>query len=257
MRDRKFGVEIECGHRTGNTARVRELLVREVAEGNIDRRWVRSGSVGSDGTLVEIRSPILAGKAGFSELRKVMKLLTDTGGYVTSYDGMHVHHDAPEFVGNLELTRELVRSWVANRKNIEKFVARDRWDNGACSAWSGESLNLLESAKKFGTHREILTTPDGYTYEKYFAYGRRDLNISALEEHGTVELRLHEGCLDFERAEAWIRFGQAFLNKVANGKKAVPECENYDELLRRLRVAQVARERLSVRAADRYGEVRV
>jgi hypothetical protein len=108
-----------------------------------------------------------------------------------------------------------VRSWVANRDKIVKFVAPNREVSGACSAWRpvdiedikyigtpGKPTRMEEYTGGWGTQRQFVTR----MVPVYF--GRRDLNIASLERHGTVEIRLHEGTLDSKKAVAWVQFGQ-------------------------------------------------
>jgi hypothetical protein len=238
MRDRKFGIEIEHGH-NGSYTEARGVLQEAGNRGDINPYW--GSHCTSDGTLIEARSPILQGNAGFKELKRVFQIITESGGYVTDLDGMHVHHDAPEYVADIKLVKQLVKSWVANRQLVAKFVSSDRNGNGACPAWSSYSVTRFDAV-------DNLRRIDGY-------WGRNDLNISALTEHGTIELRLHEGTLDFAQAEAWIRFGQAFLNKVVTLKKPLKTADTHAELLRRIRAASTSRDVLLTRAASVAGTV--
>src|SRR5512138_1933860 len=94
--ERGFGVEIECGHRDG-CDHVRASM--QSAGFNMRSDYAHGGyNVGYDGSGVEVRTPILRGKEGFRELKRIFKHLNDEGCYVTTRDGMHVHHDAPELV---------------------------------------------------------------------------------------------------------------------------------------------------------------
>jgi hypothetical protein len=254
MKARRFGVEIECGipeleEKTEGSQGyydwgtgtyegpseediIGEFLSTAKKQARISSEW----SWVYDGSFIEFQSPILQGPAGFGELKRMMGFIVSAGGLVQEWDGMHVHHDAPEFVNNTDLQTLLVKSWIGNRELIGKFVDQDR---------NAESLEGQGPCPTWPT-----LTPQGYLSEIEDQYWRYDLNTTALREHGSVELRLHEGCLDFDRAEAWIRFGQAFLNKVANGKKELPACQDHADLLRRLRVAQKSRERLLARAGS-------
>lgn len=248
MRSRGFGVEIECGvssrhhnadeyhkrfeqrHGTGydryddsfyDETYARMLVDDWCSRGLISAEW--GELFGWDGTLIELRSPILKGPSGFKELRKVMNLLLDHGGYVTEEDGLHIHHDAPEFVRNQELVLALVESWYENNEHIYNLVHRDRVDGWASPAWHEHDVARLQEGSD------------------YYNFGRKDLNINALRKHGSIEIRLHQGTLSFEEAEAWIRFGQAFINKIAAGKKAVVPTANTVELIQKLRVPQRVR----------------
>lgn len=264
MRSRAFGVEIECGVSACKAKAAKTKYGPETPGGYNDfwceddgwanerfivdkvDEWVRRGLVsrewrdrlGWDGTLVELRSPILRGPLGFKELRMMMKLLRQNGGFITDADGLHVHHDAPEFVASRELVGKLVESWVANFKHIEKLVSDWRIDYDACPSWDDYSLRSVKDWARQG----------GGIRPGYGSWSRNDLNISSLWEHGTIELRIHEGTLDFGQAEAWIRFGQAFINKVAAGQALEPVSETA-ELLRRIRCLKRVQPKLLKAAA--------
>lgn len=239
MQNRKFGIEIECGFDRELSRRDRgvawansiSLLRSAASAGKISTYW--ADNAGHDGTLLETRSPILCGAAGFKELHTVMNLLRENGGYVTSRDGMHIHHDAPEFVNDAEAVSRLVSSWRANEEVIYRLVADRRHGSPVCPRWTDK---LETDIKKFGTDGKI-TRKDSYydttvTIDDFKSWGwdRRDLNINALGEHGTIEIRLHQGTLDPVQAEAWIRFGQAFLNKIASVKRPLKKVEDVDNL---------------------------
>lgn len=217
MRERKFGVEIECGLR-GGPRRAENVL----AAGGMGH-W-NEGHIHMDGSGVEIPSPILQGRKGLMELKRVYELLQEAGAYVTASDGMHVHHDAPEFVNNKNNVERIVETWAANVTNINKLVHHSRRNNGAChNGWTEDSIKHL---KENG--------------ETVYHWHRGALNISSLTEHGTIEFRQHEGTLDFNIAAAWIRFGQAMMDSVLRRKSFLTTCETPEVLLRRIRAAKGA-----------------
>lgn len=251
MKNRRFGVELEFGlpGEYDDWYRFEKALSRRVKSGQFGKNWL--DSIHEDGTLIEINSPILRGPGGFNELNRMMTFIKKFGGFVTEEDGMHVHHDAPEFVENTGLAVQLVKSWKENQNLIYSFVDRDRanwassdgeswYGSGPCPAWRWSAITELENDNRIG---EIPRRAFG-------KHRRCDLNISSLPEHGTVEIRLHEGCLDYQRAEAWIRFGQSFLNKIANEKKVLSETPSHEELLRKLRTYTKARPILLARVGQ-------
>lgn len=276
MKNRRFGIEIECGFNRGQDRQAsinecRGLLTDAGRKGDIDPYWGQH--MGTDGTLIEARSPILAGREGFKEVHRVMNLLRSNGGYVTQSDGMHVHHDAPEFVNDVDAVIRLVKSWVENRHIIERFVARNRHTSAATPHWPETEVKRLEKftlplderiralnvrkggSAYYGPNEYV--DRNGYRVQiedfKQVGWNRRDLNIAALQEHGSIEIRLHEGCLDPVRAEAWLKFGQAFLNSVANRKNPIPRIKGaqyrrnaHEILLQRISATKFARENLAL-----------
>ena len=229
MRDRPFGVEIECSF-PGGPYRAADTLH---AAGFTD--WA-NGDIHSDGSGTEIPSPILQGDRGLAELRAVMALLVDKGAEVTRSDGFHVHHSAPEFVNDEELQLRLVETWAANRKHISAMVSEYRRGNyWACydEFWNERKIEEVKAS---------LGKPVPYTYRndtykpKHFAERFAALNLYALDVHGTIEFRQHEGTLNFEHASAWIHFGQAFLETVKK-RKTILSCADTTELLLKTQTA--------------------
>lgn len=240
MRNRRFGVEIECNFKRGqgyvDERRQRDDAIR-ILNGLIDRQLINeewTEDVGYDGSGIEVRSPILSGARGFSELKSVMTAFTENGCAVTSGDGLHVHHDAPEYVHSQELAVRLVKSWVANEEFIESFVAPGRRNSWACVRdWSPSAIEYLEGKSKNSWH-----TPLDYAGRVVSPNSRGALNLSSLREHGTLEFRLHQGTVDYTEAAAWIRFGQAFIDSVAKRKRPMRKVTGSAQLLKSIRVAK-------------------
>jgi Putative amidoligase enzyme len=225
---RKFGVELEHGNRDrGHTTVLNELKKKGFPTG--DRGRVRAFlpptcyTSTADGTGVEIRTPALQGLSGLEELERVITLLKELGGYTTSADGMHVHHQARDYYGKWEKIEAISDSWVDNRALIAGFVNKYRWTSGSCPAI--DKVRVARAVK-----------------EKRYAFMRNDLNLAALPYHGTIEIRLHEGTLDPQKAVAWVVFGQAFIGTVSKHGKFGKQ-KSREDLLDHLGIA------------DKYAEV--
>lgn len=246
---RRFGVEIECGY-PGGTEAVRRLLgmtgtYYDYAHGLVPPTPYQSWSVGYDGSGVELRTPPLRGREGFALLADTMNLLRRNGGFVTNSDGMHVHHDAPEYVSNPDLCVQLVRSWRNNLSEIRQLVHpyRCQETSWACPRWTdGDFSELRRWAQG---NRRYDSYAGRYYDDPYLDLERNDLNITSLVEHGTIEIRLHEGTLDPEVAIAWIQFGQRFIQEVANRYstryKTLRKGKSSETLMRRIRLSKQAR----------------
>lgn len=251
---RTFGVEIECGH-PEDYDDVHALLLA----GGCSREW----SVGYDGSGVEARTPILKGPSGFKEFKKGMNIIRSTGGYVTHRDGMHVHHGTPELENNKALAVRLVKSWAVNQEVLNLFVNDHRKSGGGpCPPWHASHIAALERA---------VERPEDATQGIYDSYsgsyrGRRAwfgrcgprgaLNLRSLENHGTVELRLFEGTLDYDIAEAWVKFGQRFIDNVLKQRKrALSKASEPSELLKRVKLNKTASDRLLAKASGSYRDL--
>ena len=218
---RRFGVEIECGLPGGSSQGI-ELFPH----------W----SVGRDGSGVEIRTPILVGARGRKTLRQAMEKIKRNGGYVTHRDGMHVHHDAPEFRNNPAAVRKLVDSWINNEEIIYSLVHPDRRrEGGPAPKWHSSALEALRAWEEGRT--------------PYLSVGRYDLNVASLRNKGSIEIRLHEGTLDADVALAWIKFGQKFIHDVLKRVRPLTPSKSDKQLMSRIRLSPTARAMLAEKQA--------
>lgn len=220
---RRFGVEIECGFPGGSAAAARLFRFKQDEYGRTLPR-ADGWRIGSDGSGVELKTPPLKGAKGLAKVREAMERLKNAGGYVTHRDGMHIHHDAPEFVRDPELAVKLTRSWMNNLNEIHKLVHPDRTVSSHCPRWDNEYLRSLE---EWARGRQSLTTR------------RHDLNLYALLKHGTIEIRLHEGTLDADVMEAWVKFGQRLIHEVASRPRSMQPTKKRN-LIERIRLAPEA-----------------
>lgn len=256
--DRRFGVELEFDFQGRGTERVISILQRHGYG-----EW--SEAVHSDGSEIEVDSPILQGEAGFRELREVMELLSREGASCYSSDGGHIHHDAPEFIDDPRNAVRLLDSWVVNRHLIERFVAQNRWQSYACPRWGDSAIASFKNHVENDSPRNdsayqtwfnfILSRVDGDREKadkmaRCWSGGRADLNLSSLRSHGTVEIRLHEGTMDYEKLRHWIKFGQRFLASVLDRKRPIPQLTEPEELVKRVRLSKKDAEALLARAAE-------
>jgi hypothetical protein len=200
--------------------------------------------VGCDGSGVEARTPVLQGEAGFKELRKGVKAIRDTGGYVTTADGLHVHHGTPGLTH--EEAVKLIKSWHVNTHTINTFVAPRRRSGYPCPAWNARYIRTLERDK---------TEPGEDRWEHWWAHcgPRGAINLHSLIAHETIELRLLEGTLHYPLIEAWVKFGQRFLNEALKKerKRPIQQINQHERLLEQLGVAKRHKEVLLAKAGGR------
>lgn len=148
-----------------------------------------------DGSLynqgVEFCSPILQGDAGLSELANILQICNDNGAEVDNECGLHVHIDLRDFN-----KQEFVRLFYILRK-VESvtrlLVTEERNSNHFCSA----SLSQVRTDDRRGFDERIMDYCE--SMQRYSAY-----NFSAYYDHGTVEIRLHHGTLNYEEIRNWV-----------------------------------------------------
>jgi hypothetical protein len=244
--DRPFGVEIEFGM-TGDYDDAIAWNIELLYDSGEFDGWEWD----EDGTEFEFRSPILSGLDGFKEVARMMDAIRGEGGYVTQADGLHVHHDAPEFVNNPNLCVELVESWMNNIRSIHEMVAPRRRQNGMCPEWTYEEIERLANWAS-GVERDEQEWYDPTDPDYYWEVSRNDLNLASLSKHGSIEIRLHEGTLDSDVAAAWIKFGQRFLDRVVSQSRAIPDVGSDSALMSRIRLSPAAQRVIEAKKAARF-----
>lgn len=239
MSERTFGVEIECGHPTKEYMDVLSALKREGFPARLGSARDGAYGVGSDGSGIEVRTRVFQGKKGFSELEKVLDFLFDFGCFVTRRDGMHVHIGAEELLEDKEACRVLARTWYNNQAVIARMCSQHRLNSFSCNSLDPNVIDKLGN-KKY-VHVAYYQNEQ---FAKEWGMRRRGLNFTSLPEHGTVEIRLHEGCLDAGKAIPWIKFCQALVDYSVSERKVLKCARSKSALLDAVGVPEEARAKL-------------
>lgn len=167
-----------------------------------------------DGSLnggAEVVSPILDASR-LNEGAKVAKVLSAAGARVGSSTGYHVHvgYDAfrPEGAGvtGHETLGAFVLNYYAVHHAFGALVAPSRLTNR-------RYCRILDRERAEG---EAQWVRDGNLSSRL---GDRytSLNLDALQRHGTVEVRLHQGTLNGVKAVAWVQLMTALINATKAG----------------------------------------
>lgn len=192
--NRRFGVEIEMFGVDRHT--IRRFL--ETTPGLSGWRVKGDCSIrGANGN--EVVSPPLQGQAGMDQLRQVLAFLRERGGQVNRSCGGHIHLEARDM--QAEGIVRFVESYHAHQDLIDFLVAPSRrGDQTYCGRYyEGE----IDSMKRNHASR-------GYLYgERY-----KNVNVTSFGRHGTVEIRQHQGTLNFNKFESWILMCMAIADNV-------------------------------------------
>jgi len=104
--------------------------------------------------------------------------------------GLHVHFDAKRY--NEKRLRYMVNNWVKNENNFLSIIAPSRRNNGFCRTFAphlDDSLNYMQC--------------EGERYHH--------LNLNAYRKHKTIEIRSHQGTLNFAKIVYWTAFCQGIV----------------------------------------------
>lgn len=210
---RRFGVEIECGN--NNTDGSQLKLAADLQK----RPVISCLSIGHDGSGIEFRTKPLSGDKGFQHFKNTLNWLRQQGCWVSYADGMHVHHEAKDYWENKDLIPALAESWLLNIKHINSFVAKHRPGRTiVCPPLRETQVNAIKKDKG-----------------GRIPGGRGAINFHSLHSaQRTIELRLHEGTLDYTRAIPWVKFGQALIDEVARRGGALKAAKTREKFLTEL-----------------------
>lgn len=226
--NRKFGVEFEVIMPRNRTMRE---VTNALAEAGLRTRsdsW--DSNVGwyvkGDGSLrggngMEIVSPPLRGEAGLDEVQVALRVLRSLGAKVNKSCGTHVHHDVADL--DVDQFKRTVTSWFNNQPIIDGLVAPSRRAHGDTQYTNPIREGELQRVLSCQTLREIRQCRIG----RY-----RSMNIQAYSVHGTIEIRQHQGTVDFEKVRSWIKLGQAIIDQ--SKVETVPAASRVRDMLNNL-----------------------
>jgi hypothetical protein len=236
-----FGIEIECIMPQSMThSRLAGLLSQvdgiqasaEMYNHQSRDYWkiVTDGSLGDYSRGAELVSPILRGEEGFEQVRKVCGILNANNVKVNRRCGFHVHVGARD--RGVSFFRSLLMLYAHYEPVLDTLVSPSRRASG--NTYCRSTKVLVDGRRQ---EIESAVDIDGLT-NAYSRSGRNDrggdhgrlvkLNLAAYWRHGTVEFRHHQGTVNAEKAETWIRLCIALVE--AAGAGVEPGEETIDAL---------------------------
>lgn len=232
---RTFGVEMEFFLKQGTRMEAVRKVIRAVQNKGVDvvwenythrttRHWklVYDASVAYEG--LEIVSPILKGREGLAELKKVTEALDEVGAKINRSCGLHIHHDASDFT--LKSFKNIYGMYARFEDTIDSMLApsRRRSNNRMCKS----PRTNLEQLKQASSVDDIV----GQIYRDRYI----KLNCQSFRRHGTIEFRQHQGTTNYEKLEAWIVLTQMMVERSAKAtvqlKEGADDYFNFKKVIR-------------------------
>ena len=197
---RRFGVELEF------FGIARYTVETAIRNGDLPRGWrVKSDPSVHGGRGLELVSPPLSGDEGLAQVRTACEWLTANGGRVDRSAGLHVHHDAADL--GAEGIARMARMYADNQSLINYLVSPSRRGHGYARPLTSGDVDYIDRSLGVGSGRYIAAPT------RYLA-----LNVTSFGRHGTVEIRQHQGTLNYRKVEAWIAFGQGLCDAAAEAR---------------------------------------
>ena len=177
----------------------------------------------------ELVSPILKGKTGLEEVKKVLTVLKNLGCKVNPTCGLHVHHGFK--TKDLSVISKTIRNtcllYHQYRNKIAKMLPKDRRSNIFCKNLRRNELQnlvqdynkterldgLYEPSSRHHAYRQ--RSRDGKKHLMFLDFTktrRKVVNVYSYLQHETLEFRQHSGTLDYIKAVNWIILTQRFIN---------------------------------------------
>lgn len=174
-----IGVEIECiipGYESQSDCK--KDLKCAFNNKSINRVSIKSdGSLDADGDDCPIEVTILFNlKSGYEPLMKLCSVLEDFGAYINSSCGLHVHLDVRN--ESKDVVRRIGRKIARCLPVLKYIMPKNRLNNTYCKIGMSRMSN---------------------SGDRYFA-----VNLKSYQKFKTIEIRLHNGSVNFEEIKNWI-----------------------------------------------------
>jgi hypothetical protein len=177
----------ECGNCDGPSSRRSNSSIRETIRSKLRKAKITRASVKSDGSLsgdgkIGVEVTILFDSSkGFDVLYKTCKILNDLGAEINSTCGLHVHID--QFNNSAQESIALGKKFGRFLPVLSQLIPKSRRTNTYCRLAVSELRG-----------------------ERYFA-----VNMTALSEHQTIEIRLHSGTTSAAKIQNWVELLHAIV----------------------------------------------
>ncbi len=233
------GVEIECfiPYRKDEA---RAILAYYFTQLGLDNK-VR---IGNDGSLrgvklkhyytAEIRV-IDTEKNIFKTITQVCLVLNKIKAFVNKSCGLHVHLDMRNY--KEEEQKKIFHNLYMSQNLLFSLVKKDRQKNRYCkkigktmTISGGMQWTTNPSGQGMWTYPKPRRVKIDYAVLKQYAGRRYAINLKSLEEHNTIEVRLHHGTINALAINKWI----AILLRIAKKDKIAKELPTKKEGLKEL-----------------------
>ena len=228
--ERTFGVEIET-----NTSHSPETLATAInAEFNVRGISQRCEFVGYDHITRnfwkivrdvtvngwELVSPPMKGLDARDEIDAVCTALRNLGCTVGANTGLHVHHDAADL--SPKQLGMVFGTYAAFETLLSMSVAPSRRNNGMTRKL--QTLAYSHPDAFNDQWNDVNNRPMAMSkFNRMIGTRYATVNYEALQRHGTIEFRQHQGTLNTSKIWAWVLVTQSIIERAVQGKANFPK----------------------------------
>ncbi len=185
---RFVGVELECEEGSLNIDSTPDGVYRYfsfVHDGSLDNSGVEAVSIAMNGDLL------------FNKIQEATTYLHDCGFSVNKSCGLHIHIDSRDL--SEQDLKKVYLLYSVFEDNLYSIVSPSRRNNSYCKKLPKEFNELLDKSLKTFWYK-----CDSPVVEKYHSSRYHFLNFNSHFYRGTIEVRLHNGTLSYDKIQNWI-----------------------------------------------------
>lgn len=154
----------------------------------------RDSSIDPPDNYFDVEVNILFNRKNYKPLKKLCQLLNKLGADINDSCGLHVHLDCRDLGTNLGNKHPSLDGYKYDSTTAKEVLRRGER--------LGKALPLMlkmvyESRRDNEYCDPFVGSLDG---------GRTAVNLSAFREHGSIEVRLHHGTVNFDTIKNWTEF---------------------------------------------------
>lgn len=214
-------------------------------------KLVTDGSLGNYSHGRELVSPPLRSEAGFDQVRRACAVLKNAGCKVSKKCGLHVHVGAR--TESVDFFKNVVHLYQSAETAIDSFMAPSRRGNSASFARPiCIYLSRMASASTIDQVAQAIgQTPGARSARDSDRYCK--INLKAWWQHGTIEFRQHQGTVEAQKVENWVRL---ILRMCLTSRQGPKTAATVEELMTAVDCAQAEKDYFAARVRFFQPDVR-
>lgn len=137
-----------------------------------------------------------------TQVKKLTEVFADNDVFINTSCGFHFHVSNKRFFSSTVMNR-IIFTWSAIEDFLLSTQPKSRANNSYCRRYLLQYVDDLKNNQKLAKKKNMLVSQ--LNRDRY-----KTLNLTALHDHGTIEIRLHAGTTQYKKIIAWIDLLLAF-----------------------------------------------
>lgn len=179
------------------------------AVSNLPFEWDSDGSIETDSDTDGVE---FKGERPFTytelkaETKKLCDAFADNDVYINTSCGFHLHVSNKRFFTPLVMNR-IILTWSAIEDFLLATQPRSRFNNTYCKRYLAQYVHDQKNGRKLLRGKQNLIDQLRSTNNGRY----QTMNLQALSDHGTIEIRLHAGTTQYKKVIEWVNLMLLFF----------------------------------------------